>query len=204
MNPAAVASCIKHLVCSKDIDWLVEYLDGKARMNIVWALEKMCFATESFRDAILALAKLAVAENETFYSNNSVGQLQQLFHIYLAGTEVKLSERVWALRKFVKLGEKYREVTLKCIGSAFDNGSMTRTMGAEKFGTVSRKDYMPKTYREIFDYWYEVRDLLIEIVESDKPHLTTVMKIVEAHTPTWLYDKNFKVYFPLLECISKK
>ena len=204
VNPAAVASCINHLVYSKDIDWLVEYLDGKARMNIVWALEKMCFATESFRDAILALARLAVAENETFYSNNSVGQLQQLFHIYLAGTEVKLSERVWALRKFVKLGEKYREVTLKCIGSAFDNGSMTRTMGAEKFGTVSRKDYMPKTYREIFDYWYEVRDLLIEIVESDKPHLTTVMKIVEAHTPTWLYDKNFKVYFPLLECISKK
>lgn len=71
VNPAAVASCIKHLVCSKDIDWLVEYLDGKARMNIVWALEKMCFATESFRDAILALAKLAVAENETFYSNNT-------------------------------------------------------------------------------------------------------------------------------------
>ena len=204
VNPAAVASCINHLVYSKEIEWLVEHLDGKARMNIVWALEKMCFATESFRDAILALARLAVAENETFYSNNSVGQLQQLFHIYLAGTEVNLSERVWALGKFVKLGEKYREVTLKCIGSAFDNGSMTRTMGAEKFGTVSRKDFMPKTYREIFDYWYEVRDLLIEIVESDKPHLTTVMKIVEAHTPTWLYDKNFKVYFPLLECISKK
>lgn len=204
VNPAAVASCINHLVYSKDIEWLVEHLDGKARMNIVWALEKMCFATESFRDAILALARLAVAENETFYSNNSVGQLQQLFHIYLAGTEVNLSERVWALGKFVELGEKYREITLKCIGSAFDNGSMTRTMGAEKFGTVSRKDYMPKTYREIFDYWYEVRDLLIEIVESDKPHLTTVMKIVEAHTPTWLYDKNFKVYFPLLECISKK
>lgn len=204
VNPAAVASCINHLVYSKDIDWLVEHLDGNARMNIVWALEKMCFARESFRDAILALARLAVAENETFYSNNSVGQLQQLFHIYLPGTEVNLSERVWALRKFVKLGEKYREVTLKCIGSAFNNSSMTRTMGAEKFGTVSRKDYMPKTYREIFDYWYDVRDLLIEIVESDKPHLTTVMKIVEAHTPTWLYDKNFKVYFPLLECISKK
>lgn len=204
VNPAAVASCINHLLYLKDIEWIVEHLAGKARMNIVWALEKMCFATESFRDAILALARLAVAENETFYSNNSVGQLQQLFHIYLPGTEVSLLERVWALGKFVKLGEKYREVTLKCIGSAFDNGSMTRTMGAEKFGTVSRKDYMPKTYREIFDYWYAVRDLLIEIVESDKPHLPSVMKIVEDHTPIWLYDKNFKVYFPLLECISKK
>lgn len=66
VNPAAVASCINHLVYSKDIDWLVEHLDGNARMNIVWALEKMCFARESFRDAILALARLAVAENETF------------------------------------------------------------------------------------------------------------------------------------------
>lgn len=204
VNPAAVASCINHLVYSKDIEWLVEHLDGKARMNIVWALEKMCFATESFRDAILALARLSVAENETFFSNNSIGQLQQLFHIYLAGTEVNLSERVWALRKLVGLGEEYREVTLKCIARAFDNGSMTRTMGAEKFGTVSKKDYMPKTYREIFDYWYALRDLLLEIVNSNNPHLSSVMKIVEEHTPTWLYDKNFKVYFPLLECISKK
>lgn len=204
VNPAAVSACIKNLIFSKSIEWLKEHLDGKARLNLVWALEKMCFAKESYHDAILALARLSVAENETFFSNNSVGQLQQLFHIYLAGTEVNLSERVWALRKLFGLGEEYREVTLKCIARAFDNGSMTRTMGAEKFGTVSKKDYMPKTYREIFDYWYAVRNLLLEIVNGDNPHLPSVMKIVEEHTPTWLYDKNFKVFYPLLECISKK
>lgn len=201
VNPSAIAHNIWMLLESKTIEWVRINLKEDARRNIVFALERLSFAKESFRDAFKALCKLSIAENEDRISNNATGQIVQLFHIQLAGTEVDLAERRLMLRWLKKKGEEYMPLTLKCINSAFANHGFTRMGGSERFGMEHREDYIPKTYGEIFDYWDSVRDMLIEIAQSHPDTITEVSGIVENHAYTWFRDRNFKLVYSLMDAL---
>lgn len=52
------------------------------------------------------MARLAVAENEEI-GNNATAQLVQLFHIYLAGTEVNLKDRLATLQGLIDERDLY-------------------------------------------------------------------------------------------------
>lgn len=65
----------------------------------------------------------------------------------------------------------------------------------------AERDYIPKTYGEIFDYWYSVRDMLIEIAQSQPDTITEVSGIVENHAYTWFRDRNFKLVYSLMDAL---
>ena len=198
VNPVAIAKCLRHVLEPHTIDWLRTNLTKNARRNIVWSLEKLCFEGSSYPDAIWVLARLAVAENET-WGNNASSQLSQLFHIALPGTTVSLDERQDTLSELTKMGEEYKEIALDCISSAFYSGQFVRSGDAESFGLERKKDYYPQTNEEIFRYWENCRDILLKWLESDVSILDSVEKIIEKHSLQWAFDGIFKSMMPLIE-----
>lgn len=202
VNPAAIASSLKRVMGNKDIPWLKEHFDGDGRRNVVWALERLCFAAESYYDGVMMMARLAAAENEDI-GNNATGQLIQLFHIALAGTEVNLSERLQTLKELVNAGEEYELLLVRCFDAAFRNNGFTKMGGAEKFGFENRKDYTPDTWQEIYDYWYGCRDLLLEWMDK-KPEVAELFAgMVENNVYHWARGGQKDVLIPLMEKIAQ-
>lgn len=200
VNPAAIASCIKRVLSQKDIEWLENKFNGDGRRNVVWALEKLCFAKESYHDAIMVLARLAVAENESI-GNNAIGQLTQLFHIYLAGTEVDLHERFWALEQLINKENTFTPIVIKCFGAAFRNGDFMRMGGAEKFGYENKRDYMPNN-REVVEYWYGCRDLLLKWLDEHPEIAEALSEMIEERTFQWVRSGSKDIFIPLLDKVA--
>ena len=201
VNPAAIAHCIWDILSLKSTEWIKNHLKELSRRNIVYALERLCFAEESFADAFKSLSKLSIAENEERLSNNASGQILQLFHIELAGTEVNLNVRLTSLRWLKEQGEEFLSLSLKCINSAFMSRGFTRMCGSERFGLERRQDYMPKTYKEIFDYWDSIRDILIQITNEHPEKLDEVISIIENHASNWLRDGYFELAYSLIDVV---
>lgn len=202
VNPAAIASNFRKVFEHKEITWLREHVRGEERRNIVWALERLCFAHESYHDGVIMMARLAVAENEDI-GNNATGQLIQLFHISLAGTEVNLKERLDTLKELVDKGEEYVPLVIRCFEAALRNGGFVRVGGAEKFGFENKKDYIPETWSDIFAYWYGCRDLLLEWLNK-KPELVDLLaETVEKNVYNWIRGGQKNILVPLLEKIAE-
>lgn len=202
VNPAAIASNFRKVFEHKEITWLREHVNGTERRNLVWALERLCFAHESYHDGVVMMAQLAVAENEDI-GNSATEQLIQLFHINLAGTEVDLRERLNTLKELVNKGGEYIPLVIRCFEAALQNGGFLRVGGAEKFGFENRKDYTPKTWSDIFEYWYGCRDLLLEWLNK-KPQLADLLaEIVEKNIYNWIRGGQKNVLVPLLEKIAE-
>lgn len=202
VNPAAIAQGLAYILLPKTTEWINTNITDGVRRNIVWALEKLCFAQESYDNAVKVLAKLTIAENDNFYSNNSIGQFKQLFHIYLPGTEVSYAKRLDTLKYMQEQGEEYKELTIACIESALYNDSFTRGGGAEKFGMERKKDFFPKTYGEIFNYWRKCRDLLLGYIESEHNSIEQISHIVEKYTDQWVNEQRNDIFIPLLEKVA--
>lgn len=202
VNPEAVAIGLSELLLSKSFDWLRDNFTGDARRNIIWALEKLCFAHESYTNAIMVMAALAIAENENHINNNAYGQIRQLFHIHLPGTEATLEQRLKTLHTLALKEKTYRKLTLDCINSAFHNSGFSRTGGPERFGQERKKDYTPRTYKEIFDYWDGCRDLLLKILKDNPDSVDDIAAIVQEQTSMWIYNRCFKLIEPLLDAIG--
>lgn len=202
VNPAAAAECLHDTIESQNIVWLREKLNGRGRRNLVWALEKMCFVRESYDIAVMVLAKLAVAENESI-NNNATNQLKQLFHIQLAGTQVDLKHRLNTLKQFINKGNEYVPVVVSCFGEAFRNGGFTKICGAEKFGFENKKDYEPLNYKELYDYWIGCKDLLIEWLNNKPEIVDEVALMIEKNTFLWLRSSLWNIILPLIEKVSE-
>ena len=203
VNPAAMASALRRAIGHKNIAWLKTAFDGSARRNVVWALEKLCFAAESYNDAVFVMAKLAFAENENI-GNNATAQFVQLFHIYLAGTEVNLKQRLQTLELLVDTAnDDGTSVIVHCFDAAFCNGGFSKMGGAEKFGFENKKDYSPKSWKEIFDYWDSCKDLLLKWIDKKPEIVTMVGKIVEDNVYAWARDQQQNILVPLMERIAE-
>lgn len=202
VNPAAIATHLRRVLGYKDIDWLREQVYGDVRRNIIWALERLCFARESYHDGVFMMARLAVAENEEI-GNNATAQLVQLFHIYLAGTEVNLKDRLATLQGLIDERETYIPLTIRCFEAALQNGGFVRIGGAEKFGFENRKDYTPNTWDEIFEYWYGCRDLLLEWINKNPEIVNLLAEMAERKVYNWARTVRKEVFVPLLEKIAE-
>ena len=203
VNPAAIATHLRKLFGYKDIAWLRERVVGDVRRNIIWALERLCFARESYHDGVFMMARLAVAENEEI-GNNATAQLVQLFHIYLAGTEVNLKDRLATLKGLIDEGEAYMPLTIRCFEAALRNGGFVRIGGAEKFGFENRKDYTPNTWDEIFEYWYGCRDLLLKWIDKNPEIVDLLAAMAERNVYNWACAGRKEVFVPLLEKIAER
>lgn len=147
---------------------ILNIIDG--RMNLVWALQYILFDKNLFLDAIDILYKLAVNENEKVFSNNATGIFQQIFQISLSGTEVDLETRKNILNNYVRTATTKEEFNLliKTFNSSLNTHHFSRMGGVETQGFEIKKDYHPKTYGEIFDYFESILNLLISCIENCK------------------------------------
>lgn len=178
VNYLATTDCINAVIANKSIEELINDVDGNVRRNIVWTLEKLCYPSDSFVKAALMLARLALAENEDI-GNNATGQLTQLFHVMLPGTEASLADRLILIKEMMGNQEVYAPILLPCLSNALLSGSFTKMGGAEQFGLTQRKDYLPKTEEELTSYWTECSHLLIDYLKLHPISLPEVKRIVE-------------------------
>lgn len=141
------------------------------RRYLVWALEKLVFRKESFDSAATLLRRLAAAETEDQISNNATGKFKQLYQIYLSGTEAGLSARLLVIDDGLRSSDhKEREVCLEALDEMLGTHHFSRGGGAEEIGSGERlKDWVPKTYSDIHDFFRAALTRLTKLVVSDDP-----------------------------------
>lgn len=198
VNPEKVAQCLRYIFRNRDTEWLRDNVVGNVRRNLVWALGKLCFAQESYDDAVVVLTQFAEAENES-WSNNSRGSLMQLFPIQLPDTEVNLNRRASTIEQMWNGGNK--ALALSAINVAFRNSHFTRMGGAEKFGWHHREPFVP-THGQVYQYWNRCFDLLLSWYAEDKSILSDVCEIAESHIYDWRYVGFMEAYlFKLIDVV---
>lgn len=201
VNPVAVSNCLYSILYPKTIDWLKENLIGDARRNLVVALEKLCFCKDTFEQSAHTLARLAVAENED-WANNSKGQILQLFHIALAGTECDLDARFRVLKSLYEDAPEYKPLLLLAIKGAYAHQNLHRMGGPEKFGFIELKDYTP-TWAEIDSYWANIWSLMVDWMEKYPDDIRVLSDIVASNARRLVRAGRAKTLFEYIEHISQ-
>lgn len=164
VNPEATASALYKTLTGLSPEELLQ-INGDVRRNLVWALEMLAFHGNIFAEAAWCLLLLASAENET-WSNNSTGIFKQLFDVNISGTEAPYPIRLQLLEHAIALNSsKIDSVVIKALGQIIETHGGSRTVGAEYQGNrAPLKEYRPKIWQEIFDYWERSFELLIKLV----------------------------------------
>ena len=167
--PDAVALTIERVFGSLTIDQL-RAAEG-ARRYLVWSLEKLVFRKQTFGSAARLLLQLAVAETENI-SNNATGIFQQLYQLYLSGTEADPAARLAVLD--VGLGssnDAERKVCIDALGQMLNDVHFSRSGGSEQIGSAeAMQDWRPKTYGEIRDFFRAGMSRLTSIATSNDVH----------------------------------
>lgn len=115
-------------------DELLGFKEG--RRNIIWVLEKIKWWPDTFDRAAQILLQLAIAENET-WSNNATGVFSDLFKVYLGGSAVPIWERLSILEQLIDSDdEKIQLLALQALSKSFILDHSSRTVGAERQGTI--------------------------------------------------------------------
>jgi hypothetical protein len=164
VNPEAISAALYRVVVLLSHEQILT-IEDKVRRNLVWTLEMLCFHSNLFEESAWVLFLLAVAENET-WGNNATGMFSQLFRVQLSGTNAVPSIRFALLRKALNLDEEQVDlVILKALEQAIKLRGGSRTMGAEYQGTKAPlQEWRPITWQEIFDYWQEAFNILLEML----------------------------------------
>ncbi len=178
--PDAVARTIERVFGSLTIDEL-RAAEG-ARRYLVWSLEKLVFRRKTFDSAARLLRKLAVAETESF-SNNSTGTFQQLYQLYLSGTEADPAARLAVLDEGLSSSnDTERKVCINALGKMLKNGYFSRGGGSEQIGSAeAMQDWRPKTYGEILDFFRAGMSRLTTIATSNDVHAQVARNHLGSH-----------------------
>src|SRR5690606_16052401 len=105
---------------------------------------------KTFDSSARLLRKLASAETENF-SNNSTGIFQQLYQLYLSGTEADPAARLAVLDEGLSSSNNVeRKVCVDALGHMLNSSHFSRSGGSEQIGSAeAMQDWQPKTYGEI-------------------------------------------------------
>ncbi|WP_297411282.1 hypothetical protein [uncultured Alistipes sp.] len=195
--PQVVTESLYDIYADYELEKLKSELTDDARRNVVYTLEKVCYNKSCFHKAALVLARLALAENET-WSNNATGLFRQLFHILIPGTEASLDDRFEVIRACRMKGDEYVDIMLEAVDSALALNGFVLSKGAERQGFSVYQNYQP-TYPEVFDYWQKCHDMLIEITEEYPCKLQEITTIVEKHVYDLLKVRRTDMFYRLLD-----
>lgn len=142
-------------------------VDPRARRQLVWALVRFAWRRDCFRDAALALAHLAVAENET-YANNATAEFVGKFQVALGGTEAPYAERFGLLDELVgTAAPEYRVLVVQALGKSVGTGGEMRIGGADESAVPAQPEWRPRTMAEYADIVFGALDRLMRIADSD-------------------------------------
>ena len=177
---------------------------SEGRRNLVWALEKLCFHRKTFFESTKFLFRLAVSENEN-WANNASGQITQLFQRFLPGTEADYKERTdilkWALNQN---DPDFTRLAISCMSRVFiPQGQHHRGGGAEQQGSGKPLvDYTPKTSEEIFQYWNDVLDLILPIINSGGKNGEYALKTLARGVRTLISENASNIIFKNLHAVT--
>lgn len=186
VNPVAVTNCLYDVIMPQSIDWTKDIIKGDVRRNYIWSLERLSMPETTFRKATLLLAKFSLAENET-WANNATGQLLQLFHVALAGTEATLQQRLAVIEELRKLGDEYIPIVIKVIDSAFCYSHFHRNAGYEHIDGKVYTDFEP-TGADIYIYWEGCISILNELSQNKPDIINQIAEIIISH----VYDLSLR------------
>jgi hypothetical protein len=179
VNPKATVKVLTKNYLNQPKEYLKTIVEG--RQNLVWALERLCFREETFVESSKVLMCFAVAEIESYYSNNATDYFTQLFRIYLAGTEVGYAPRLevlkWALEK---KDSDFDALVIKACQRAFTPMSNLHKMGgAENQGDLlPLEDFKPKTVKEINEYREKIIELLSRFISHKNEFQLSAQRVV--------------------------
>lgn len=185
VNPVAVTNCLYDVVMPRSIDW-TKNIKGDVRRNYIWCLERLSMPETTFRKAVLLLAKFSLAENES-WANNATGQLLQLFHVALSGTETTLRQRLDVIEELRTLGDEYIPIVLKVIDSAFSYSHFSRNSGYEHIDGKVYTDFEPMGV-DICEYWEGCIKILGELLQYRPDSVNQIADIIVSH----VYDLSLR------------
>lgn len=185
VNPVAVTNCLYDVVMPQSIDW-TKNIKGDVRRNYIWCLERLSMPETTFRKAALLLAKFSLAENES-WANNATGQLLQLFHVALSGTETTLRQRLDVIEELRTLGDEYIPIVLKVINSAFSYSHFSRNAGYEHIDGKVYTDFEPMGV-DICEYWEGCIKILGELLQYRPDSVNQIADIIVSH----VYDLSLR------------
>jgi hypothetical protein len=199
VNPVSTAKALRSSFGNLSKEEIGNIKTG--RRNLVWALEKLCFRKETFPIAAKILFAFAVSENET-YGNNSENQFNQIFQLFLSGTESNLNERLDVIRWGIeKQDDEYNRIAINALGRGILNDRYTRMGGAEKQGSKAPlKDYNPN-WDEIYIYWEESISILKSFACSMNPNTELAKKKLSSAFRTLIRDGKIDIVISTVKAI---
>ncbi|MBQ5610989.1 MAG: hypothetical protein IIU83_05285 [Fibrobacteraceae bacterium] len=174
VNPVAVSRLYTKVFGNMSKEDLLKIETG--RRNIVWTLEKLCFAEETFESGASLMLQFANAENET-WSNNATGEFTRLFTIYLHATSVNLERRSLFLKDKIR-NMQNKHIVLKALSSALTTSHFVYYGGAEQFETQKRENYEPKNKVEVENYIKACLDLVVSETQVESEYTMQAEKII--------------------------
>lgn len=179
VTPLAVMECLYDVLEPKSIEWTQKTIKGGVRRNYIWCLQVLCMPEETFQKAALLLAKLSLAENES-WANNATGQFTQLFHVALPGTVASLKERLNVIRNLETKGGEYITAAINAIDSAYAYSNFHRSAGFEQIEGKKLKDY-EATGEDILEYWDGCLGIMERILNNYPQRVELIADIIVRH-----------------------
>ncbi|ABN07144.1 hypothetical protein Mlab_0974 [Methanocorpusculum labreanum Z] len=169
VNPREATDALYRCFGDADKELIKQIIPG--RRNIVWALENLCFWENTFTKAANLLLKFAVSETEPGLGNNSTEQFYQLFHLALSGTQAPPNMRLKVIDEGLSTNDpEFQTICITALGHALQTHSFLRIGGVELQGSrYPKKDWIPKTRKEVFDYWDDVLRILKKYALNEDP-----------------------------------
>lgn len=199
VHPVLCIDILKKSFRNKPDDFILEFTEG--RREIIYALQKLVFRRDYFKDAVKILFRLAFNENES-WANNATGILAQLFHIGLPGTEVDLETRkevINSLYKEHKDKESLR-IVLIILKHSIKTKSFGRMSGSEFLSAeIPRTDYHPITREEIDDYLYSSLIILREIMNRNNGLREEACSVVIDSIQDLILASNWHIFYDLFK-----
>lgn len=152
--PSGVMARLESLLGKLSIDELT-VLEEKVGSNIVRLLEKLIFPAETFEKAASLLLRLSGVKNRC-WSDNADKLFLGLFQLRLSGTEAEPKIKIRVLDAGLSSDDdRTRSICIKkALESMLRTGHFSRNCGHERIGVgEALKDWQPKSYEEIFEYY---------------------------------------------------
>jgi hypothetical protein len=165
VHPQVTVAVLDRVFGSWTREQLLEVKAG--RRNLIWALENLCFWSDTFPTAARLMLGFAAAENET-WGNNATGQFLQLFQVLLSGTQAPPWDRLPIVREALEseVPEK-RQLAVRALSRALQTGHFTRSGGVETQGSrAPQTDWYPRTPSDdddILKYWDDCLEILADV-----------------------------------------
>jgi hypothetical protein len=198
-NPEAAARMMREELERRSVAERLA-IDSHARRTIIWGLVALSWDATNFEDAVIGLALLAEAENETF-SNNSVGEFLQRFRLVLSGSAASYEERIRVLDKLLTSDSAaLRRLAFRALGGAAQRGGFRMHIDPITSG-LPEKEWAPREGRDYVDAVTMAIARIRSSLDRSDPALSDVVEPVVGEFAMFLRNERFRQ--PVIELVEK-